>query len=96
MRPARAATKWSLCDVTRVDADLLLVTERRVRKRNQARALQRPRTRADRVFGGSASRNGAATSSPALMASLQDELLVVASGGVVIRLAVRGDRRPGS
>jgi DNA gyrase subunit A len=76
------------CDVTRPDADLLIVTDAGYGKRTKLEHFNVQQR------GGQGVRGIRLTQSrgyvvAALMASLDDELLIVSSGGVTIRTAVR-------
>ncbi len=84
----RAGDEVVSCDVTRADADLLIVTDAGYGKRTKLEHFNVQQR------GGQGVRGIRLTQSrgyvvAALMVSLEDELLIVSSGGVTIRTAVR-------
>ena len=84
----RAGDEVVSCDVTREDADLLIVTDAGFGKRTKLDHFNAQGRGGQGVRGIKLTqRRGYVVA--ALMASLDDELLVVSSAGVVIRTAVR-------
>ena len=84
----RAGDEVVSCDVTREDADLLIVTDAGFGKRTKLDHFNAQARGGQGVRGIKLTqRRGYVVS--ALMASLDDELLIVSSAGVVIRTAVR-------
>ncbi len=84
----RAADEVVSCDVAREGVDLLVVTDAGYGKRTKLDHFHGQARGGQGVRGiRLTQRRGAVVD--ALMASLEDELLIVASGGVVIRTAVR-------
>jgi DNA gyrase subunit A len=84
----RAADEVVSCDVARDGVDLLIVTDAGYGKRTKLEHFHGQARGGQGVRGiRLTQRRGAVVD--ALMASLEDELLIVASGGVVIRTAVR-------
>ena len=84
----RAGDEVVSCDVARDEADLLIVTDAGYGKRTKLDHFNR------QARGGQGVRGIRLTAAArpvvaAFMAALDDELLVVSSGGVVIRTAVR-------
>jgi DNA gyrase subunit A len=84
----RAGDEVVSCDVTREDVDLLIVTDAGFGKRTKLEHFNAQARGGQGVRGIKLTqRRGYVVS--ALMASLDDELLIVSSAGVVIRTAVR-------
>ena len=82
------------CDVGRDDADLLIVTDAGYGKRTKLEHFSVQGRGGQGVRGiRLTQRRGYVVA--ALMASLEDELIVVASAGVVIRIRRARDHRPG-
>ena len=77
------------CDVSRPGVDLLDRDRRGIRQADEARPLQPAGPRRPGRAGDPDHRSGGARVVAALMATLDEELLIVSSGGVVIRTAVR-------
>ena len=76
------------CCASRPDADLLITTQR-LRQAHQARQVPRPRAAAPWASRASSSRPRRARWSAPAWSALDDEVILVSSGGVIIRTAVR-------
>jgi len=84
----RAGDELVSCDVAREGVDLLIVTDAGFGKRTKLEHFHRQGRGGQGVRGiRLTQRRGSVVA--ALMAAFDDEILVVASGGVVIRTAVR-------
>ena len=90
----RAEDEVVSCDVARDDVAILIVTDNGYGKRTQLDKFNR-QGRGGQGVRGMKITAGRATSSRAFMVGIDDEIIVMATGGVIIRMAVREHLLPG-